>query len=352
MISKEQWKELLELDELNREIKSGRVLNEFVALQPAFPPTFKRMRNQAIPPRQSHGLLKWNLRRASTTGTEDARATPEERTVADFYHEKRYPSFTDRILYKSMKTFDGDVVPEFFTSCETAMSSDHKPVRAGFAVNLTKGRSDIFVHRMVVGRRNDRVHGHKLRLLVSDLKGRNLEEMDSQLFGGGSDPYIIVTSDPPSLLLHRDKIRDYYEGVKSKVIKHNLNPDWKETLVLNLASVDVEGLARNATLIFQVWDEDTYNADDLIGCITIPLRDVLLGIIERGEFRFDDVLRSNSEVMGQLSGTIRLDGNIQDVIDDAQVITSDRGHTSNFLSLALAEREQANFNNGGCCVIN
>lgn len=40
-----------------------------------------------------------------------------------------------------------------------------------------------------------------LRLLVSNLKGYDLEEMDSQLFGGGSDPYILFTTDPPSLLL-------------------------------------------------------------------------------------------------------------------------------------------------------
>jgi endonuclease/exonuclease/phosphatase family metal-dependent hydrolase len=355
MISKEQWKEMLELDELNREINSGRVLNDFVALQPAFPPTFKRSRNLAIPPRQSHGLLKWNFRRGSVT--EDSirnsqSAATEERSVAEFYHEKRYPSFTDRILFKSMKTFEGHVTPDFFTSCETAMSSDHKPVRAGFTVNLTKGRSDIYVHRQVVGRRTERVHGRKLRLLVSDLKGRNLEEMDSQLFGGGSDPYVVVTTDPPSLLLHREKIREYYEGVKSKVIKHNVNPDWKETLVLNLASVDLEGLARNATLIFQVWDEDTYNADDLIGCASIPLRDILLAIVQKGEFNFNDVLRCNSEVMGQLQGTIRLDGALDDVAEDANTITRERGHVNNFLTLALAEREQNQLNSAGCnCAI-
>ena len=48
MIVKEQWEELLQLDELNRELSSGRVLNDFHALQPTFPPTFKRIRHKDI----------------------------------------------------------------------------------------------------------------------------------------------------------------------------------------------------------------------------------------------------------------------------------------------------------------
>lgn len=358
MISKEQWTELLEMDELNREIKSGRVLNEFVALQPSFPPTFKRTRNQAIPARTNHGLLKWSLRRGSVSvddayvASATAAQAAEDRSVAEFYHEKRYPSFTDRILYKSMKTFEGQVRNEFFTSCETAMSSDHKPVRAGFEINLTKGRTDIFVHRQVVGTRKTR-GGSKLRLLVSDLKGKDLEEMDSQLFGGGSDPYIVVTTDPPSLLLQRDKIRDYFEGVKSSVIKHDLNPMWKETLSLNLASIDLEGLARNATVIFSVWDEDRYNADDLIGSVHIPLRVILQAIASNREFRFNEVLRSNSEVMGQLSGTIRMDGDLADILEEARVVSVEREHAAQFITLAAAEMEQTQLNQGGCgCTVN
>lgn len=101
--------------------------------------------------------------------------------------------------------------------------------------------------------------GQILELNFSNLKGHNLTEMDSQVFGGGSDPYMyvvivvttscskticdykrylcdfqkysMVTVDPPMLLLtdtmaHSETFA--VEGCRSSVIKHDLNPDWKE----------------------------------------------------------------------------------------------------------------------------
>ena len=48
MICAEQWGEILALDELNREITSGRVLNRFIPLQSHWPPTFNRTRHLII----------------------------------------------------------------------------------------------------------------------------------------------------------------------------------------------------------------------------------------------------------------------------------------------------------------
>ena len=48
--------------------------------------------------------------------------------------------------------------------------------------------------------------------------GTNLEEFDLEMFGGGSDPYIIVTTEPQSLLM-----TDTTPGVTShKHHKHDL----------------------------------------------------------------------------------------------------------------------------------
>ena len=49
LIQEENWDAILSRDELNREMREGRVLNGFTALQPHFPPTFKRLRNARIP---------------------------------------------------------------------------------------------------------------------------------------------------------------------------------------------------------------------------------------------------------------------------------------------------------------
>ena len=44
----ENWDKLMELDELTRELKAGRVLVGFTSLAPSFPPTFKRYRGKGI----------------------------------------------------------------------------------------------------------------------------------------------------------------------------------------------------------------------------------------------------------------------------------------------------------------
>ncbi len=311
MIVREQWTDMLQLDELNREIAAGRILNGFVALQPAFYPTFKRSRNLSIVTqkhRPSHDHLgKGNF-------------VPEERVVSEFYNEKRMPSFTDRILYKSMPAFAADVTPRFFEACEQTMSSDHKAVRASFSVRISEGGAGIRVDRNVLkwkGKKSSQTSGKRtdvnmLQFVVSDLRGENLEEMDSQMFGGGSDPYIIITTDPDGLILHKGVFsRLEREGVKSKVIKHDLNPVWTEDMSFSLASIDLVGLSRNASLIFSVWDEDLYNADDLIGVVSFPLRDVIEANSRSGSFRFSRAdLHSNSEVMGKLSGAITITGTV------------------------------------------
>jgi endonuclease/exonuclease/phosphatase family metal-dependent hydrolase len=352
MIVKEQWRELLELDELNREIAAKRVLNDFNALQPHWPPTFKRTRMLSILPKPgSDGETHWQLKKsnASSEGT----STHEGRAVDDYYNHKRIPSFTDRILHKSMRTFATNLTNEFFLSSENALSSDHKPVKAGFELAVTKGRADIFVHRDIIGRKGTRNVGHKLRLIVDNLKGYELEEMDAAAFGGGSDPYIVIKADPPTLMLKKERIDDVLEGVKSGIIYHNLNPVWDESMELVLGSLDFEGLSRNASLMFEVWDYDKLSADDLIGVFTIPMKSILRAIIENRPYQFDEILRMNSEIMGRLTGTIRLDGNFADIESQVIGLAMERGRSAHFVTLAQAEVEQQQLRSGGCnCVIN
>ncbi len=334
MVKLEQWKELLELDELNREIKAGRILNQFTALQPNFPPTFKRSRQAMLPLSMS-----------------------EVDNFDDFYNEKRIPSFTDRILYKSLPAFAKCIQPLYFDSCEHATSSDHKPVRAGFKLDICKGKEDIFVDRELITKA---VHNgvRSLHLKVYNLKGFNLEDMD---VGGGSDPYVLIVTDPPSLLMHRSKIVKHNNGVKSKVITKNLNPVWKDPMTLEIASLDLEGLSRNASLIFSVWDEDTFNADDLIGSSSVPFKDILESIFVKNKpFDFNLVLKSNAEIMGRLTGTVGLEGNPGDYLEAAKGFVHERGQQPaqpgnqqlpRFVHLARAEQEADSKTSGSCCTI-
>lgn len=181
--------------------------------------------------------------------------------------------------------------------------------------------------------------------------------MNSQMFGGSgsSNPYIVVTTDPPDLLLYKSCIYRNVPGLIGDVIKHTVNPVWEKPLFLTLASVDLEGLARNASFIFQVWHENVSHPDNLIGCVTIPFRDVLMSLlVDRRPFAFEKFIRKNSELMGQVSGRILLDGDTIGTEENARFIAKERENPTNPtiipLSQALLEASSADSTN--CCTIN
>jgi hypothetical protein len=190
MICDENWPELLKLDELNRELAAGRVLHGFKALQPSWPPTFKRHRhvgiNRCMYDRDgaSPGDPVWDIAyhdclplgsKSAKTADANSNAVNDYDTfsgsnpnadttlvnmdvslaenmsdiaynsITNFYHKKRIPSYTDRILYKSWDSYAANLVTNRFESVEEVLSSDHKPVRASFTLSTTFGLKSINV---------------------------------------------------------------------------------------------------------------------------------------------------------------------------------------------------------------
>lgn len=86
-------------DQLRRELAEGRAFAGFTDLQPAFKPTFKVERNQPLT-----------------------------------YKSQRSPAWCDRVLYRSLPGFQAR--PFEFVSSPELLTSDHKPVRAGFDVEV------------------------------------------------------------------------------------------------------------------------------------------------------------------------------------------------------------------------
>ena len=80
-----------------------------------------------------------------------------------------------------------------------------------------------------------------LQVEISDLRGEDLTELDLQISGGLSDPYILVTADPPQILASPTPI-------KSEVIYHNINPVWDKPIVFQLCTIDLNGLSNTAHL--------------------------------------------------------------------------------------------------------
>ena len=152
--------------------------------------------------------------------------------MRQFYDRKRIPSYTDRVLTRSLPRFQSHLELLSFISLEDVETSDHKPVKASFAVRVGGGAAQISVETAAEPFAADAValrdKGLLLELVLTGMKGANLAAMDSEIFGGGSDPFVIVTADPPQIVAGRREPR-------SSVITHNLNPDWgDEELVVPL----------------------------------------------------------------------------------------------------------------------
>jgi hypothetical protein len=128
-IEAEKFEELYQSDQLRREIQAGNVFHGFTDLQPKFKPTFKVERNE---------LLK--------------------------YKAQRLPAWCDRVLYRSLPKFHMN--PTGFTMTPEILTSDHKPVRATF---------DIEVFDMPSGQ--DDSQGDAF-MAIRGLKGMNLNAAD------------------------------------------------------------------------------------------------------------------------------------------------------------------------------
>ena len=69
--------------------------------------------------------------------------------------------------------------------------------------------------------------------------GGGVETLGRVGAGGGSDPYMVATTDPPALL----SVRNQNHIVKTKYLVNDINPNWGGVkLHIPIVSCDVEGL--------------------------------------------------------------------------------------------------------------
>lgn len=103
LVEQGNWEKLNEIDELRRALQSGDCLVGFQTPFCNFPPTFK-----------------------------------VERQVGYQYVDKRRPSYTDRILWKTGHELDSGIRPLLYEPINNFATSDHKPVRGAFLVSLNQ----------------------------------------------------------------------------------------------------------------------------------------------------------------------------------------------------------------------
>jgi len=167
LVQAQDWKTLNEADELFKALERKECLVGFETQECLFPPTFKM-----------------------------------ERQVGYTYVEKRRQSYTDRVLYKVAA---GSRLRQFlYEPLDNFQSSDHKPVRAGFTVQLHQAvsfRPKMARRRsamqMMMPRANADAsmvlaHRERLHLFVNEVRCKIKDPKD----GVNINPFLMVVSTP------------------------------------------------------------------------------------------------------------------------------------------------------------
>jgi hypothetical protein len=236
-------KMLLDADELIASLKKEHLLVGFKepCNGPSFHPTFK--------------VHRWEQEKFVTT---------------------RIPSFCDRILYKSLPGFRRSIVGQMYESCPGFLSSDHKPVRAGFILTNTARAFTQLEHAGYV-------------LIISNisvtLEGRMVDA--KHLRSDIPDVYVKVLSDPPGVVapykppkpLHAAHHLPQHQQLPSPAKQHDgrsLRTATKKNVTTHLfPEVLTAGIRcagnhlKHCHLHLAAMDEDLLNPNDPLGSISV-----------------------------------------------------------------------------------
>jgi hypothetical protein len=190
LVKKKQWRELNLADELFKALRDKDCLVGFKTLPCFFPPTFKVERNGGLE-----------------------------------FKDQRRPSYTDRILWRTLHKLEDRIKPMAYEPIIDFSTSDHKPVRGAFKIQLNdrieprlpiterKGlgvlMSSLFVSRSRLGGGGD----SKLYLFVSNIK------CDFRKRAMAPDPIVVFMSFPYNLVQQKvKKIAKVRDWIRSSMI--------------------------------------------------------------------------------------------------------------------------------------
>ncbi|CAI6001691.1 unnamed protein product [Closterium sp. NIES-64] len=261
-IDQGNFADLLQHDELQREIREGRSFYKFCEAPIAFAPTFKVLRDEL-----------------------------------QQYNPKRLPAWCDRVLWRSLPGCK--LTCTRYTSAPTILTGDHKPVLAEFdvttyALPVTMDPSEDAVQLLQLSKGHSDKDDMRWHLHILELRGHNLLPADAN---GLSDPYIRFVG--PNL----------FKSFQTKKCYKTLNPVWGAddvpAIVLEHQSLHYY---EKDYLLAAVFDYDKTNKDDPIGYAAIPLADLVKATWEQSSqpvsFRVEVTYKGLPA--GELEGSFRL----------------------------------------------
>ncbi|CAJ1946684.1 unnamed protein product [Cylindrotheca closterium] len=230
LINNKDYATLYSYDELCKGIESGDLLVDFKTLPCNFPPTFK-----------------------------------VEREGGFVYKKQRTPSYTDRILYKSMPSIKKNMRPLAYEPCPGFITSDHKPIRGAFSISPNGSFGALVLE-------------NELTLTFKSFSCMDLPPADSN---GLADPYVMI-------MWENDLLEELSGNLRSRLRKvlfrstrwprtsyqsRNLNPEWKEE---EISLRTKRGQIPLGSKLFLVMvDFDALSKDDYMCTVCLDLTELL-----------------------------------------------------------------------------
>ena len=174
-------------------------------------------------------------------------------------------SYTDRILFASAEHMRDKLKPLDYEPCPGFASSDHKPIRGAFAIELNETTA-----------KEEEKMTEPVSLIFRDMKCRDLPPMDVD---GLADPYVMFVCDPLDLVKDDRNPKDKKnqgncKWPRTSYIKKTLNPVWDEQVKLCIPSGPASQM-NGAMLFITIMDYDMSSADDTMCTLALNLQELV-----------------------------------------------------------------------------
>eukprot|EP01006_Ploeotia_vitrea_P008679 TRINITY_DN20784_c0_g1_i1.p1 TRINITY_DN20784_c0_g1~~TRINITY_DN20784_c0_g1_i1.p1 ORF type:complete len:648 (+),score=27.72 TRINITY_DN20784_c0_g1_i1:43-1944(+) len=250
MMDAGDWPEMLEHDQLTREMDTRKAFLGFEALEPHFPPTYKFQ-------------------------------------IGSHYYsvkKRKVPSWCDRILYAAAPGMNVSVLSH--RSVAKVTTSDHAPVIA--EVKIPIRQQYIFSNPTTEANpKHFQACNRSCKFIISALAASSIVVGD---LAGKSDPYITFHA----AWLEKPE--------KTSVVKSTLNPTWRPHQIPELFPWTSEkAYLERHPLNLRVVDADNFNEDDELGQASVLLE----GLIDDDQHEFEAEIIHNGTYGGEIIGTIQ-----------------------------------------------
>jgi hypothetical protein len=230
LIEAKDYATLYSHDELQTGVEAGDLLVDFKTLPCLFPPTFK-----------------------------------VEREPGFVYKRQRTPSYTDRILFKSLASLEGQLKPLAYEACPGFTTSDHKPLRGAFSIVPNASVDPLSVE-------------NETTLVFRNFACMDLPAADTN---GLADPYIMIMWEKDALeevsIKFGAKLQRFFFGKarwpRTPHRPKTLYPEWKEEeIILRTKNGDVPP---GTKLFLVLVDYDALSKDDYMCTTCLDLAELM-----------------------------------------------------------------------------